>query len=109
MPGFKDGLQIEPRVLMAVLFDPETGRIVHSHRVFLFDKKRQISQADVEQRARTLATRNGWDVEKLEMLSVDSSKLKERAKHKVDVKSRSLVEMERPKLKPPESHLRLKS
>lgn len=109
MPGFKDGLPIEQRAHMAVLFDPETGRIVHSHRVLLFDQERQISQADVEQRARTLATRHGWDVEKLETLSVDPSKLKQRARYKVDVKSRSLVEMAEPKLKPPESHLRLKS
>lgn len=109
MPGFKDGLQIEQRVLMAVLFDPETGHIAHSHRVLLFDRERQISQAYVEERARTLATQHGWDIEKLETLSVDPSKLNERARYKVDVRSRSLIEMAEPKLKPPESHLRLKS
>jgi hypothetical protein len=50
-------------------------------------------QAQVEERARSLASRHGWDVAKLETLSVDASKFKRSARYKVDVKSRSLVEI----------------
>ena len=109
MPGMKDGKPIEERILMAVLFDPKTGHIAHYHRVHLFDRERQISQAHVEQRARALATRHGWDVAKLEALSVDASKFKRGARYKVDVKSRSLIEMPEPKMNALKSRLRLKS
>jgi hypothetical protein len=109
MPGMKDGKPIEERILMAVLFDPKTGHIAHYHRVHLFDNARQISQAHVEQRARALATRHGWDVAKLETLSVDPSKFRRGARYNVDVKSRSLVEIAEPKMKARKNPLRLKS
>ena len=109
MPGMKDGKPIKEKILMAVLFDPTTGHIAHYHRVHLFDMERHISQADVEQRARKLATRHGWDIGKLETLSVDASKFKKGVKYKIDVKSRSLLEVEEPRRRPRNSPLRLTS
>jgi bifunctional ADP-heptose synthase (sugar kinase/adenylyltransferase) len=109
VPGMKDGKPIGERVLMAVLFDPKSGHIAHYHRVHLFDPNRQISQTHVEQRARELAIRHGWDIAKLETISVDASKLKPGAKYIVDVKSRSMVETEERMAKRPASPLRLQS
>ena len=107
MPGMKDGKPIEERILMSVLFDPKTGHIAHYHRVHLFDTQRQIRQVHVDQRARTLASRNGWDVAKLETLSVDMSTFKQGARYRVDVKSRSLAEIPEPHMTAPNSPLRL--
>jgi hypothetical protein len=108
MPGMRDGKPIESRVLMAVLFDPKTGHIAHYHRVHVIDPERRISQAQVEDRARSLATRHGWDVAKLETLSIDPAKFKKGVRLRVDVKSRELVELPPHELKM-KSRLRLKS
>ena len=93
MPGMKNGKPVESRVMMAVLFRPETGHIVHYHRVNIFDPQRQISQAHVEERARQLAAQCGWDVANLETLSVDPERFGKGSRFKVDVKSRSLREV----------------
>jgi len=93
MPGMRDGKPIEPRLLMAVLFDPKTGHIAHYHRVHILDPDRKITQAEVEERARSLAARHGWDVTQLETLSIDPAKFRRGIRVKVDVRSRSLVEL----------------
>ena len=93
MPGMKDGKPIEERVLMAVLFDPKTGHIAHYHRVHIFDPQKKITQQQVEERARSLAARHGWDVEKLETLSIDPAKFRRGVRLKVDTNLRSLVEL----------------
>src|SRR5712691_8826766 len=96
MPGVKNGEPIESRVMMAVLFDPKTGHIAHSHRVHIFDAQRQISQAHVEERARKLAAHCGWDLTKLETLAVDPEKFGKGSRFRVEVKSRSLLEIPKP-------------
>lgn len=93
MPGMRDGKPIEARVLMAVVFDPRSGHIAHYHRVHIFDPERKITQAQVDERARLLAARHGWDVTKLETLSVDPARFRRGVRLKVDVKSRSLIEL----------------
>jgi hypothetical protein len=64
---------------MAVLYDPGTGDIAHYHQVLQFDPKAKISKAHVEEPAKEMATRHGWDVSKLKTLHVDHSKLKKGA------------------------------
>jgi hypothetical protein len=83
MPGMRDGKPIESRLLMAVLFDPKTGHIAHYHRVHIMDPERKITQAQVEERARSLAARHGWDVSKLETLSIDPAKFRRGIRIKV--------------------------
>ena len=99
MPGMRDGKPIESRVLMAVLFDPKTGHIAHYHRVHIFDPERKITQQQVEERARSLAARHGWDVTKLETLSIDPARFRRGVRLKVDAKSRSLIEVPPAELK----------
>jgi hypothetical protein len=93
MPGMRDGKPIDSRVLMAVVFDPKSGHIAHYHRVHIFDPERKISQKQVEERARALAERHGWDVTKLETMSIDPAKFRRGVRLKVDAKSRSLIEL----------------
>ncbi|HKS73648.1 MAG TPA: hypothetical protein VJQ82_10665 [Terriglobales bacterium] len=89
----RDGKPIESRVLMAVVFDPKTGHIAHYHRVHIFDPQRKITQTEVEERARSLAARHGWDVTKLETMSIDPARFRRGVRLKVNAKSRSLVEL----------------
>jgi hypothetical protein len=91
----RDGKPIADKVLMAVLFDPKTGHIAHYHRVHILHPTRKITQAQVEERARSLALRHGWNVAKLETLSSDPAGFKRGVRLKVEVKSRSLVELPR--------------
>ena len=109
MPGIVNGKPAEPKVFMAVLYDPGTGHIAHSHRVLQFDPKAKVSKAHVEERARELATRHGWDVSKLKTLHVDHSKLKKGARYRVDPKSRVMVELPPQPMPQSQSPLRLKA
>lgn len=93
MPGIRDGKPIEARVLMAVVFDPKTGHIAHYHRVHILDPNRHITQQQVEERTRSLAARHGWDVTKLETMSIDPGRFRRGVRLKVDAKSRSLIEL----------------
>ena len=88
-----NGKPVNPRIFMAVLYDPSTGHIAHYHRVLQFDPKQKVGKTHVEERAKEMATRHGWDVSKLKMLHVDHAKLKKGSRYMVDPKKRALVEM----------------
>jgi hypothetical protein len=107
MAGVINGKRVEARIFMAVLYDPSTGHIAHYHRVMQFDPKQRVSKAHVEERARELAMRHGWDVSKLKTLHVDHTKLKKGARYRVDHKSRTLVQL--PPQPMPQSRLRPKA
>jgi hypothetical protein len=108
MPGIVNGKPVEPKIFMAVLYDPSTGRIAHYHRVLQFDPKEKINKAHVEERAKEMATRHGWDVSQLKTLHVDHSTLKKGARYQVDLKARKVVEMPMQPLPQTASPLRLK-
>ena len=108
MHGIVNGKPIQPRIFMAVLYDPATGQIAHSHRVLQFDVKEKVSKAHVEERAREMATQHGWDVSKLRLLHVDHSGMKKGMRYRVDPKARKLVEVELPRPMFPAGQLRLK-
>ena len=47
MPGMINGKPVEPKIFMAVLYDPNTGHIAHYHRVLQFDPTAKVSKAYV--------------------------------------------------------------
>jgi hypothetical protein len=104
----RDGKPIQPTIFMAVLYDRGTGQIAHFHRVLLFDPKQKISKAHVEERAKEMATRQGWDVSKLKTLHVDHSQLQKGRRYQVDPKLRKLVELPLQAMAVEDSPLRLK-
>ena len=108
MPGMINGKPVEPKIFMAVLYDPNTGHIAHYHRVLQFDLKAKVGKAYVEERAKEMATRHGWDISKLKTLHVDHSKLKKGGRYGVDHKSRALVELQPQPVPRSDSPLRLK-
>jgi hypothetical protein len=108
MHAIVNGKAVQPRIFMAVLYDPATGDIAHSHRVLQFDPAQKITKAHVEERAREMATQHGWDVSKLKLLHVDHSKLQRGMRYQVDPKARKLVGAAMPRPALPSGPLRLK-
>src|SRR5262252_8483920 len=98
MHAIVNGKAVQPRIFMAVLYDPTTGKIAHSHRVLQFDVKQKVTKAHVEERAREMAARHGWDVSKLKTLHVEHSTLQKGMRYKVDPKTRKAVGVAMPKL-----------
>ena len=109
MPGMREGKPIEPKIWMAVLYQPRTGQIAHCHRVLQFDPQAKIDTSHVEARAREMAARHGWDVSKLEALHVDFSQLKRGSRYKVHPKTRTLVELPAGRRPKPPGHPRKKA
>jgi len=109
MSGIMNGKPIEPKIYMAVLYDPQTGRIAHCHRVVQFDSKKKVTEAHVDGRLREMATRHGWDVSKLKTLHVDPSKLERGMRYKVDLQKRTLLATPPQPMPHGDDPLRLKS
>jgi hypothetical protein len=108
MHAIVNGKPVQPRIFMAVLYNPATGDIAHSHRVLHFDPKQKVTRAQVEERARELAREHGWDVSKLKTLHVDHSKLQKGMRYKVDPKTGKLVGKATPQPTFTDGPLRLK-
>jgi len=107
MKAIVNGKPLQPRIFMAVLYDPATGDIAHSHRVLQFDPKQKITKAHVEERAREMAMTHGWDASKLKTLHVDHAKLQKGMRYRVDPKAHRLVEVAVTKPMFPDGPLRL--
>ena len=73
------------------VYDAKTGRIHHVHRVITLKGGAEPTPREIEARARELAGKAGTVAKRWETLMVDPEKLQVRARHKVDVKTRSLV------------------
>ncbi len=74
-----------------VVYDPETGRIHHVHRVVTLRGGAEPQPHEIEARARELATKKGKDALRLKTLMVAPENLRSGAKHRIDVKTNSLV------------------
>ena len=87
-----------PRVkgIQAIVFHDLDGRIHHMHHVITFEGARPVEYETMKQQAREQAKKQGVDVSQLEILHVADLQ-KPHAMHRVDMKSKTLVEMEPPK------------
>ena len=74
-----------------VVFNPADGKIEHIHRVVTMDGARGSSEKEAEARTRYLAKSLGLNVDKLEIIHVDSQALVPGLQFSVDLKSRKLV------------------
>jgi hypothetical protein len=83
-------------VQTCVIFDPETGRIVHTHHVVTLPGAIPVSREEVERRAWERAAGAGNDPSRLRAIHVDSEQLNRSASYRVDVTTMSLVAIERP-------------
>jgi len=78
---------------VCVIYDPADGRILHMHQVTIFPGGRNPAQPEMEARAFELAKRAGVDVSKAKALHVDPQSLTPGVPHKVDVRSRRVVDI----------------
>jgi hypothetical protein len=78
---------------LCVLYNPNEGTIVHTHRVTTFPGGHKVDKAEMEKRIRERATAAGRDLTGLEILHVQPEEYKPRTQYRVDVRARKLVEV----------------
>ena len=74
-----------------VLYDSDSGRIVHVHIITRFRGGEGLPSDEHEARALEMAKRMGHNVERLRVLRVEPDQLKP-GRQQVDLKNRALVE-----------------
>jgi hypothetical protein len=77
---------------LCVLYDPSTGRIVHTHRVTTMAGGRKVDKAEMEKRTRQRAKSRGRDISGLTLLHVDPETYKLGAFYEVNLRTKKLVE-----------------
>ena len=87
-----------PRVkgIQAIVFHDLDGRIHHMHHVIMLEGARPVEYETMKQQACEQAKKQGVDVSRLEILHVPDLQ-KPHAMHRVDMKNKTLVEVETPK------------
>jgi hypothetical protein len=92
-------LEVEHESLV-VLYDPQTGRVVHQHQVVTMKGGQHPDEKTMEKDAmEQLAHIQPGVTQKLSVLHVDPRTLKPEALHKVDTAKHVLVEAPRPPAK----------
>lgn len=81
---------------MVVIYDPESGDIVHTHECMSLQGRKHPTKKALEAEALEHASRAGRDTAKVSLLHVDPASLKMDAHYKVDTKKRVLVEIPQP-------------
>jgi hypothetical protein len=82
---------------ICVLYDPTTGKIAYGHREITVGDGRVVSEEAFEAQTRQLAaTRGRRDPSGLKSLHLSGVTLKSRQRYKVDLSSRTLVEVDAP-------------
>ena len=91
-----DRLEIES-VDAYVVYEPDSGAIVHVHRAFNYRGAERLPSGEVgERRALEMAERFGHRTEGLRVLSVSPDELEGGGRRRVDPKSRKLVTAREP-------------
>jgi hypothetical protein len=81
--------------VVCLLYEPQDGSIVHTHRVLTLAGAEETPSAAVETRARELATSFGLAASKLGALVVDGRKLDPCKDYRVDPTRKRLVAIRR--------------
>jgi len=82
---------------MAVVYDPESGDIVHKHESMSLRGGDHPGKEELEKDALDQASRAGRNTARVSVLHVDPQSLKADAHYKVDTKNKKLVEIPQPK------------
>lgn len=78
-----------------VLFDPADGTIRHTHRIVTMEGADETPEPMIEERTRLLAREFGIEVDRLQLLHVDSQGIESNKHYKVDPRNRRLVAVDR--------------
>jgi hypothetical protein len=86
----------------ALVYRRKDGRVVHQHEHITLEGATIASVDYIGQRALEHAVRRGYPREKIAVLHVNGDALKEGAHYKVNIKSKKLVELPKPKHQRPQ-------
>jgi hypothetical protein len=81
---------------VCVLYDPKDGRVVHTHRVLTMPGGEDVSDEELEARAKDMAHRAGHDVTSLWTLRVPGEECDGSSQYRVDLAMNKLQKLERP-------------
>jgi hypothetical protein len=81
---------------MAIVYDPATGQIIHTHRHSVSHGGKPPSEEALGAAAVKFASEAGHDVTKAAVLHVDPQGMKSDTHYKVDTQKRALVEAKHP-------------
>ena len=81
-----------------VLYDPRDGRIVHTHNVITMPGGQDVTDEELEERARDRAQRAGHDISGLSALRVAAEDCDGSSQYRVDLAQKKLQKLERPTL-----------
>jgi hypothetical protein len=80
---------------ICVLYDPLDGRVVHTHRVLTMPGGRDVTDEELEERAKDRAKRAGHDIKGLSTLRVTSDVCDCSSQYRVDLATKKLQKLER--------------
>lgn len=83
-------------VKICVLYDPKDGRIAHHHMVGTFPGGKKVDEKEVERRTLARAASFGTDTSNLKALHVSEKDCNPTHRHKVDVKTLTLIKLPNP-------------
>lgn len=81
---------------VCVLYDPRDGRIVHTHRVITMPGGQDVTDEELETRAKERARQVGRDVSGLSALRVAPEDCDGSSHYRVDLATKKLRKLERP-------------
>jgi hypothetical protein len=77
---------------ICVIYDPASGRVIHTHEVLTFPGGRQVTDADAEAEALALlARRSGKDVSGFGVLHVPCGEYQRGVRYRVELPTRRLI------------------
>lgn len=79
-----------------VLYDPQNGSVVHTHSVVVMPGGRDVTDQELEERAKDRAKRAGHDIANLRTLPVAAEDCDGSSMYRVDLTTRKLHKLERP-------------
>jgi hypothetical protein len=81
---------------VCVLYDPRDGRIVHTHRVLTMPGGQEVSDTELEARAKDRANHMKRDLRGLATLSFKGEECDGSSRYRVDLTTKKLTKLDRP-------------
>jgi hypothetical protein len=86
------------RTHVVALYDPQTGNILHTHTVTIFNGGREVAAEEAIETAKTHAKQNGLNVEKLK-IKFSNDAFHGFYPHRIDVDKDEFIALDFPKRK----------
>ena len=81
---------------ICVLYDPQDGRVVHTHSVVVLQGARDVTEAEVEASAKDRAEKLGHEIAGLSTLRVAAEDCDRSSQYRVDLETKTLKKIQHP-------------